>query len=85
MKRSGSTTAATAEKPALDDKQRVERLALLALLAERLRRPDGLDRDTLERIEHCPATSSPPQRACKLTICCARTPRSSPTRRRGGA
>jgi hypothetical protein len=51
MKRSGSTTAATAEKPALDDKQRVERLALLA---ERLRSPDGLDRDTLERIEQLP-------------------------------
>lgn len=48
MKRPDSTTAATAEKPALDDKERVERLALLA---ERLRSPDGLDRDTLERIE----------------------------------
>jgi hypothetical protein len=51
MKRSGSTTAATAEKPALDDKQRVERLARLA---ERLRSPDGLDRDTLERLEQLP-------------------------------
>jgi hypothetical protein len=51
MKRSGSTTAATAEKPELDDKQRVERLARLA---ERLRSPDGLDRDTLERLEQLP-------------------------------
>jgi len=48
MKRFDLATAATAEKPALDDKQRVDRLALLA---DRLRRPDGLDRDTLERIE----------------------------------
>ena len=28
-----------------------ERVSGLLLLAERLRRPDGLDRDTLERIE----------------------------------
>lgn len=51
MKRSGSTTAATAEKPVLDDEPRVARLALLA---ERLRSPDGLDRDALERIEQLP-------------------------------
>jgi hypothetical protein len=51
MKRSGSTTAATAEKPVLDDEQRVARLALLA---ERLRSPDGLDRDALGRIEQLP-------------------------------
>jgi hypothetical protein len=38
-----------AEKPVLGDEQRAARLQLLA---ERLRRPDGLDRDTLARIEH---------------------------------
>jgi hypothetical protein len=38
----------TAEKPALSDK---ERAARLARLAERLRSPDGLDRDTLAHIE----------------------------------
>jgi hypothetical protein len=48
MERSQSSTAATAEKPVLEDEQR---LARLALLAERLRSPDGLDRGTLERIE----------------------------------
>jgi hypothetical protein len=41
----------TAEKPLLDDEQRVARLALLA---QRLRDPDGLDRDALERVEHLP-------------------------------
>jgi hypothetical protein len=51
MKRSDSTTAATAERPLLDDEQRVARLALLA---ERLRSPDGLDRFALERIEQLP-------------------------------
>jgi hypothetical protein len=51
MKRSDSTTAATAETPLLDDEQRVMRLALLA---ERLRSPDGLDRSALERIEQLP-------------------------------
>lgn len=51
MKRSGPPTAATVGKPAIDDKQRVERLVLLA---ERLRNPDGLDRDTLDRIEQLP-------------------------------
>ncbi|MDQ3356939.1 MAG: hypothetical protein M3502_09590 [Actinomycetota bacterium] len=48
MKRSPATTAPTAEKPVLTDEQRAERLRLLA---ERLRNPDGFDRDTLERIE----------------------------------
>jgi hypothetical protein len=51
MKRSGSPTAATAEKPVLEDEQRA---AKLALLAERLFSPKGLDRDTLERIEQLP-------------------------------
>jgi hypothetical protein len=37
-----------AETSALSDAERAERLRLLA---ERLRTPDGLDRDTLERIE----------------------------------
>ena len=36
------------DAPVLTDDQRTERLRLLA---ERLRSPDGLDRDTLERIE----------------------------------
>ncbi len=44
-------TAATAEKPVLDDEQRAARLELLA---ERLFSPEGLDRDTLERIERPP-------------------------------
>ena len=42
------STTPTAEKPALSEEQRAERLRLLA---ERLRRPDGLDRDVLKRIE----------------------------------
>ena len=41
-------TTPTAEKPALSDEQRAARLALLA---ERLRSPDGLDHDTLAKIE----------------------------------
>jgi len=48
MKHSDSPTAATAERPLLDDEQRVARLSLLA---DRLRSPDGLDRFALERIE----------------------------------
>ena len=48
MKRSISDTTTTAEKPALSDQQRAARLELLA---ERLFSPDGLDRDTLARIE----------------------------------
>jgi hypothetical protein len=42
------STTPTAEKPALSEEQRAERLRLLA---KRLRRPDGLDRDVLKRIE----------------------------------
>jgi hypothetical protein len=42
----GSTP--TAEKPALSDEERAERRRRLA---ERVFSPDGLDRDTLERIE----------------------------------
>ena len=38
----------TAERPALIDQDRAERLGLLA---QRLRDPDGLDRDTLAQIE----------------------------------
>lgn len=42
------STTPTAEKPALSEGQRIERLRLLA---KRLRRPDGLDRDALKHIE----------------------------------
>ncbi len=42
------STTSTAEQPPLEDEQREARLKLLA---ERLRRPDGLDRSTLARIE----------------------------------
>lgn len=48
MKYSVLSTTPTAEKPALSQEQRAERLRSLA---ERLRSPDGLDRDTLEHIE----------------------------------
>jgi hypothetical protein len=48
VKHSVLSTTPTAEKPALSDEQRAERLRLLA---ERLRRSDGLDRDTLKHIE----------------------------------
>jgi hypothetical protein len=48
VKRSTSDSTATAEKPALSDQQRAARLELLA---KRLLSPDGLDRDTLARIE----------------------------------
>ena len=48
MERSVLNTISTVEKPALTDEQRVERLQRLA---ERLRNPDGLDRDTLAQIE----------------------------------
>jgi len=41
-------TTPTAERPALIDQDRAERLGLLA---QRLRDPDGLDRDTLAQIE----------------------------------
>jgi hypothetical protein len=43
-----ANTIPTAEKPALTDEQRAARLELLAA---RMLRPDGLDRDTLARIE----------------------------------
>lgn len=49
MQRSTATTTPTGETPPLSDEQRAERLRLLA---ERLRSRDGLDRDTLKRIEH---------------------------------
>jgi hypothetical protein len=49
--RSASATAPTSEKPVLSDE---ERAARLERLAERLFSPDGLDRDTLERIEQQP-------------------------------
>ena len=42
------STTPTAEKPALTETQRVERLRLLA---RRLRSPEGLDRDALRHIE----------------------------------
>ena len=48
MKRSTQDTTATAERPAISDQQRAARLELLA---KRLLSPDGLDRDTLARIE----------------------------------
>jgi len=41
-------TTPTAEQSALTDQDRAERLGLLA---QRLRDPDGLDRDTLAQIE----------------------------------
>ena len=48
VKHSVLSTIPTPEKPALSDEQRTARLRLLA---ERLRRPDGLDRDTLKHVE----------------------------------
>lgn len=48
VKRSGASTIPAAEKSALADEERASRLQLLA---ERLRDPDGLDRDTLSQIE----------------------------------
>lgn len=51
MKRSAPPTIATVERQELADDERVARLASLA---ERLRRPDGLDRDALERVEQLP-------------------------------
>ena len=48
VKHSALSTIPTPEKPALSDEQRAERLRLLA---DRLRRPDGLDRDTLKHVE----------------------------------
>lgn len=48
VKRPSSSTTPTADAPVLTDDQRTERLRLLA---ERLRSPNGLDRETLKRIE----------------------------------
>ncbi|MCA1678299.1 MAG: hypothetical protein LC777_04795 [Actinobacteria bacterium] len=48
MGRTAPSTTPTVEKPPLKDDQREARLKLLA---ERLCRPDGLDRKTLARIE----------------------------------
>jgi hypothetical protein len=48
VKTSAASTTPTAEKPALIDEQRAARLKLLA---DRLVSSDGLDRDTLARIE----------------------------------
>ncbi len=48
VKRPSASTIPTGDAPVLTDDQRKERLRLLA---ERLRRPDGLDRETLMRIE----------------------------------
>jgi len=48
VKQSVPDTTSPAEKPALSDQERAQRLALLA---ERLRDPDGLDHDTLAEIE----------------------------------
>lgn len=49
VKHSVLSTTPTAEIPALNDAERAERLRRLA---ERMFSPDGLDRDTLEHIEH---------------------------------
>jgi hypothetical protein len=51
MKRSASATDPRSEKPVLSDE---ERAARLERLAERLFSPEGLDRDTLERIKQLP-------------------------------
>jgi hypothetical protein len=48
VERSVPSTTPTAERPALTDEQRAERLQRLA---ERLRSPDGLDHDTLAQME----------------------------------
>lgn len=48
VKSSAASTTPAAEKPALSDEQRAARLELLA---GRMLRADGLDRDTLARIE----------------------------------
>jgi hypothetical protein len=42
------STTPTAEKPALSEEKRAERLRMLA---KRLQSPDGLDRGVLKRIE----------------------------------
>ncbi len=55
VKHSVLTTTPTAEKPALNDKERAERLRRLA---ERMFSPDGLDRDTLKHIERLTGNES---------------------------
>jgi hypothetical protein len=55
VKHSVLSTTPTAEKPALSDEERAERRRLLA---ERMFRPDGLDRDTLEHIEQLTGNES---------------------------
>jgi hypothetical protein len=55
VKHSVLSTTPTAEKPALSDEERAERRRLLT---ERMFRPDGLDRDTLEHIEHLTGNES---------------------------
>jgi hypothetical protein len=55
MKHSVLSTTPTAEKPALGDEERAERLRRLA---ERMFSPNGLDRDTLENIEQLTGNES---------------------------
>jgi hypothetical protein len=55
MKHSVVSTTPTAEKPALSDKERAERLRRLA---ERMFSPNGLDRDTLKNIEQLTSNES---------------------------
>lgn len=55
VKHSVLTTTPTAEKPALSDEERAERLRRLA---ERMFSADGLDRDTLEHIEQLTGNES---------------------------
>jgi hypothetical protein len=55
VKHSVLTTMPTAERPALSDEERAERLRRLA---ERMFSPDGLDRDTLEHIEQLTGSGS---------------------------
>jgi hypothetical protein len=52
MKDVASSPAPAPEKPALAAD---ERAARLKLLAQRLRDPDGLDRETLAQVEHLTA------------------------------
>ena len=48
MEPSTKSTTSAAEAPAVAEEERAERLRRLA---ERLRRPEGLDRDALEQVE----------------------------------
>ena len=52
MKDAAASPVPVPEKPALAEDERVARLQLLA---QRLRDPDGLDRDTLSKIERLTA------------------------------